>query len=183
MILRLLNIQGLAGIAVGLALTILLLVQKIETAHWKKQSASFEQLYRQEQSAFATTIGDTRAAAAQARAVDQANASRVAAEQAAINERTTNDFEARLAVARAAAARRLRNDPEAAARAGGGSSMSGLPTTAESPAEGAVEDRLPEPDALTATEQAIQLDELIKWVRAQAAVDNNPKAVASPAGD
>ena len=29
-------------------------------------------------------------------------------------------------------------------------------------------------DALTATEQAIQLDELIKWVRAQAAVDPNP---------
>jgi hypothetical protein len=26
---------------------------------------------------------------------------------------------------------------------------------------------------LTATEQAIQLDELIKWVRAQAAVDND----------
>jgi hypothetical protein len=27
---------------------------------------------------------------------------------------------------------------------------------------------------LIATEQAIQLDELIKWVRAQGAVDSNP---------
>ena len=34
------------------------------------------------------------------------------------------------------------------------------------------QDRLPDADALTATEQAIQLDELIKWVEAQAAVDN-----------
>jgi hypothetical protein len=43
--------------------------------------------------------------------------------------------------------------------------------------------QLPASDALTATEQAIQLDELIKWVRAQAAVDNNPKAVASHPDD
>jgi len=183
MILRLLNIQGIAGIATGITLSILLLVQKGETVHWKKQSAGFEQLYRKEQSAFATTVASTRAAAVQARAADLANASRVAAEQAAINERTTNDFEARLAVARVAAARRLHIDPEAAARAGGDSSMSGLPPAAGSPAQGAVKDRLPNPDALTATEQAIQLDELIKWVRAQAAVDNNPKAVASPPGD
>jgi hypothetical protein len=33
---------------------------------------------------------------------------------------------------------------------------------------------------LTATEQAIQLDELIKWVKAQAKVDNNGNGVASP---
>jgi hypothetical protein len=32
---------------------------------------------------------------------------------------------------------------------------------------------LSEADALTATEQAIQLDELITWVKAQAAVDPN----------
>jgi len=50
-------------------------------------------------------------------------------------------------------------------------------------AEAARKDGLPPPDALTATEQAIQLDELIKWVREQVEVDNNPKAVASPTGD
>jgi len=36
---------------------------------------------------------------------------------------------------------------------------------------------------LIATEQAIQLDELIKWVRAQAKVDNSPSSVASSPGD
>ena len=177
MILRLLNIQGIAGIATGITLSILLLVQKGETAHWKKQSAGFEQLYRQQQSAFATTVANTRAAAAQARAADQENAARVAAEQASINRRTKDDFETRIAAARTAAAWRLQLEPQAAADpgAGGDSSMPGLPPGAGSPAQGAFKDRLPDPDALIATEQAIQLDELIKWVRAQAAVDNNPR--------
>ena len=45
--------------------------------------------------------------------------------------------------------------------------------------ETARKDRLRSSGELTAIEQAIQLDGLIKWVRAQATVDNSPKAVAS----
>jgi crotonobetainyl-CoA:carnitine CoA-transferase CaiB-like acyl-CoA transferase len=174
MILRLLNPQGIAGIAISLALAILLVVQKIDTRHCKKQSASFEQLYHQDQAAFATTVANYRAATDQARAADQANVQRVAAENQAINERTEHDFEARLAAARAAA-ERLRVQSEAAADPGArpNPSMSGLPAPAGGAAQIAGKDRLPPPDALTATEQAIQLDELIKWVRAQAAVDPN----------
>ena len=85
MILRLLNVQCIAGLAAGLLLSTLLVIQKIETAHWKKQSAGFEQLHRQEQASFATTVANARAAADQARAADEANATRVAAQQAAIN--------------------------------------------------------------------------------------------------
>ena len=48
MLLRLLNIQGIAGIAVGLALGLLLVIQKGETRHWKKESDHFEQLHSQE---------------------------------------------------------------------------------------------------------------------------------------
>jgi hypothetical protein len=59
----------------------------------------------------------------------------------------------------------------------------GLSAPAGGSAQSAEQDRLPASDALTATEQAIQLDELIKWVKAQAKVDNNPAAVASPKGD
>ena len=180
-ILRLLNIQGIAGIAISLALGILLLVQKAETRHWRKESASFDQLYRQEQSAFATTVANYRAAASQAEAVDQANAARVAADQRTINQRTEHDYEARLAAARAGA-QRLRDESAAAADHGARASapMPGLPAAAGRIAQAAGQDRLPSSDALTATEQAIQLDELIKWVRAQAKVDNNPPAVASP---
>src|SRR5437868_9315443 len=165
-ILRLLNIQGIAGIAISLALGILLLVQKAETRHWRKQSASFEQLYKQEQSAFATTVADYRAAATQARASDLANAQRVAADQEAINERTEHEFEARLASIRTRA-EQLRVQPEAATdpRAGRNAPMPGLSAAPGVAAPAAGQDRLPAGHALTATQQAIQLDELIDCVR------------------
>jgi hypothetical protein len=184
MILRLLNWQGMAGIVASLALAVLLVIQKGETSHWKKESASFEQLYRQSETAFAATVANGRAAAEQARAQDKANVDRVAAEQRAINERTNNDFEVRLAAARADA-QRLRLGAQAAADPGArrGASVPGVSAAARGTAQTAAEDRFPQSDRLTATEQAIQLDELIKWVRAQAEVDNNPAAVASPRGD
>jgi hypothetical protein len=175
-ILRFLNIQGIAGIAVGLALGILLLVQKGETRHWQKQSASFEQLYHQDQAAFATTVAGYREAATRARAADEANAQRVAADQRNISERTEHDFEARLAAARADA-QRLRIDAKTAADPGAGRSppVPGLSAASGSLAQAAGQDRLSAEDALTATEQAIQLDELIRWVRAQAKVDPSGK--------
>jgi hypothetical protein len=171
-LLRLLNIQGIAGVAVGVALAILLLLQKGETRHWKKQSVQFEQLYAQQQAALAGTVANYRAAADAARAADQANLSRVAAEQRAINERTSNDFEARLAAARLTAQRLREQAASAAADPGtrGSAPMPGLPVAAAGSPQAAGEDRLSRPDALTATEQAIQLDELIKWVRNQHAV-------------
>jgi hypothetical protein len=176
-ILRLLNIQGIAGIAASLALAILLLVQKGETSHWKKQSAGFEQLYRQDQSAFATTVANARAAAIEARAADMANAQRVAADQRTINERTEHDFEARLAAARAAAAQRLRGQSQAATDSGARRSapVPGLSAPAGGAAQAAGKDGLSRSDRLTATEQAIQLDELIQWIRAQAKVDPSGK--------
>jgi hypothetical protein len=174
-LLRLLNLQGIAGIAVALALGILLLVQKGETRHWRKESGRFEQLYGQQQAALATTVANYHAAAAQAEAADKTNAGRVAAEQRAISERTSNDFEARLAAARLSAQRLRGQGAAAAADPGGGAAapVPGLSAASGRPAQAAGQDRLPRSDALTATEQAIQLDELIKWVRAQAAVDPN----------
>lgn len=182
MIWRLLNPQGIAGLAASLVLGILLLVQKGEANHWKRQSASFQQLYLAEQSAFAGTVERYRAAADAARAADQANTNRVAAEQRSINERTGNDFEVRLAAARARA-ERLRIQAAADPRSGRSSSMPGLSAPASGAAQGTRKDRLPAEDALTATEQAIQLDELIKWVRQQAKVDNSAPAVATPHGN
>ena len=41
MILRLLNWQGMAGIAASLTLLVMLTVQKLDAVHWKKQSESF----------------------------------------------------------------------------------------------------------------------------------------------
>jgi hypothetical protein len=171
-ILRLLGVRGVAGIAVSLALGVLLLIQKAETRHWKKESARLAQLYAEEQAARAATAANYRAAADAARAADRANLARVAAEQRAITERTSNDYEARLAAARTLA-RRLRGESEAAAAdrgRAGAAPMPGLPAPVAGAAQTATQDRFSVTDRELATEQAIQLDELIKWVRQQHAV-------------
>jgi hypothetical protein len=102
----------------------------------------------------------------------------VKAEQSAINERSANDFETRIAAARATA-QRLQREAAAHPGNGGSASVSGLSAapsgTAQTPGEGG----LSVSDALTATEQAIQLDELISWIRRQHQVDPNK---ASPHG-
>ena len=179
-LLGLLNLQGLAGLAAALALGIMLLVQKGETRHWQKQSGQFEQLYRAEQSAFARTVADYRAAAAAARAADRAAAERVRAEQRAINERTIDGYQARLAAARARARRLQFADapPPADPCAGRAAPMPGLSAAACDTDQAAGQDRLPARDALIATEQAIQLDALIDWVKRQARIDPNAEPAA-----
>ena len=173
MILRLLNPQGIAGLAASLALGVLLLLSHFETRHWKNQSGQFEQLYRDSDAAFAKTVANYRAAGDAARAADLANAERAAAEQRAITERTKDAYEKRIAGARAVASR-LRAAAAPADTGGRGSaSLPGLPVAARGAAEAAGEGRLSQSDALTATEQAIQLDELINWVRAQHEVNPN----------
>ena len=174
MILRLLNPQGIAGLAATICLGLLLLIQKAETHHWKKQSGQFEQLYHSDQTAFAQTIAGYREAADAARAADRAAGERARAEQAAINERTANDYESRLAAARAHAGG-LRRDAGASADTGGRgtAAVPALSAATGGAAATAPQAGLPTPDALTATEQAIQLDELIKWIRRQSAVDPN----------
>ena len=172
-LLRLLNPQGFAGLATSLCLALLLVLQKGETRHWKKESGRYEQMYRDGEAALAGTVANYRAAAEGAHAADRANAERVKSEQAAINERISDDFEKRLAAARAAA-HRLPIEARAAATDPGGrgrTSVPGLSAAAGQSPQTAGEDRLP--DSLIATEQAIQLDELIKWVKAQAKVDPN----------
>jgi len=171
MLLRLLNAQGIAGLAAALVLAVLLLVQKGETRHWKTQAGQFEQRYAGERSALAVTVANYRSAADSARAADRAAADRVEAAQRAISQRTSNEFHARLAAARADADR-LRSQASGAAADPGGrrnTPVPGIPAAAGGIAQGAGEDRFPQSDRLTATEQAIQLDELIKWVKAQAA--------------
>lgn len=173
MIPRFLNLQGMLGIAASLLLLGLFLVKAGEARHWHKQSGRFEQLYLGEQSARAQTVANYRAAAETARKDDLANAGRVAAAQRTISERTTHDLETRLADARAHA-QRLQLAQRAPATAQRGGRAAPLPAPGPTPgASGgaAQEDGFSLEDRLTATEQAIQLDELIKWVRAQAGVD------------
>lgn len=178
MIPRLLNFQGIAGIAAALALLSLLIVQKIETRHWRKQSGQYEQLYHGEQAASAQTVANYRAATAAAHVADAAAAERVRAEQHAINERIANDYETRLAAARDRFERlRIAAGSPAIDPCGrGAAAMPGLSAAPCGIAQTAGQDRLPVADTLIATEQAVQLDELIRWVRAQAGIDPNRAA-------
>ena len=175
---RILNLQGIIGFAAALLLLGLVLVKASEGRHWRKQSGRYEQLYVAEQGALAQTVANYRAAAETARAADLANAGRVAATQRTISERTTHDLETRLADARARALRlQLGQRPPAAA--GGGSRAAPVPAARQAPGAPrgtAEENGLSLADRLIATEQAIQLDELIKWVNAQAAIGRTDAA-------
>ena len=155
--------------AIGCMLLLALLFH--DRNRWKSKTENYAELLAGERAAHAATVANVRAAAEQARTADATNAARVKAEQAVINERTKNEFEDRIAASRAAAGR-LRPDSQATAAPSTGRTapMPGLSTAAGRPAQAAGEGGLSRPDKLTATEQAIQLDELIKWVRAQAAV-------------
>jgi hypothetical protein len=159
-------------LAIGLACVALLALLVHDRNRWKAKTEHYSQLLADERATHAATVANVRAAADQARRADAANAARVKAEQAAINERTENDFESRIAAARAAAGR-LRSAAETAtvARNGGTAPVPGLSSAPKGPAEGAGENRFSAEERLIATEQAIQLDELIKWVRAQAGVE------------
>lgn len=158
----------------GGAIAIAALLWLIQSrAHWRDEARANERLFQAEQADHAATVANYRAAADVARKQDAANLARVESEQAQINERTADDFESRIAAARADSERLRRQAGGAPAdsRAGGAAPVPGVPAAAEGIAEGAGEDRLPQSDRLIATEQAIQLDELIKWVKAQAAVE------------
>ena len=185
MIPRILNLQGMLGIAASLLLLGLFLTKAGEARHWHKQSGRFEQLYLGEQSARAQTVANYRAAAETARAADLANAGRVASAQRTISERTNHDLETRLADARAHAAR-LQLAQRAPATASGNRRAAPVPAPGATPGEArraAAQDGFPLAakdltlqERLIATEQAIQLDELINWVNAQAEVDSKAGA-------
>lgn len=140
----------------------------------KQQLADSKAQTKAVQAAFDQTVAGYRAAAAQAKAEDAANAARVRAEQTKINQESSNAYEDRIAAARASA-ERLRQQLASAGNSGlrSRAPVSGVSTAASGSAQASSEDGFSVSDRLTATEQAIQLDELIKWVNKQAGVDPN----------
>jgi hypothetical protein len=162
------SLKLIAGIACALLLALLI----YDRNRWKATATLRQQQVVAAKAAHDATVANYRAAADRARRADAANAARVEGEQAAINERTSYDYESRLAAARASAGRlRPPAGAQADPRRGGAAPVPGLSAAAKGAAQAAGEERLPDSDALIATEQAIQLDELIKWIRAQQAID------------
>lgn len=168
-----LDVQGWIGLIVAGFLAFHWLNASGDARHWHKQSARYEALYNREHMAFGQTVLNYRAAAVKAAADDAANKSRVEAEQAKINQERDRSYEARIADARAAA-QRLR-DQLAAANSGSAAKppVPGLPAPSGGVDGPSSQDGLSIDDRLTATEQSIQLDEIIKWVRQQHEINPN----------
>lgn len=165
-----LDAQGWIGLIVCIPLAYVALSQWGDARHWHKQSDRNELLYKREHLAFGLTVIAYRTAAAHQKAVDDAKNTRTVAEQQAINMEKSDEYEARLAAARAEYERLSR---ASASHPGNstGTAMPSLPTTSVEPSDAAGQDRLS--DALTCTAQSIQLDELIKWNLKQHQVDPN----------
>jgi hypothetical protein len=142
---------------------------------WKATAATNEQLYHGEQIAHRLTVANYRAQAVKAAQADKDNVVRVKAEQTAINVRTTNEYEARIADARGSYQRLQPLAGTAPGHPSGSATASVSPGAQHSPgAAGSTQEaQLSAPDALIATEQAIQLDELEKAVIAQQAISTN----------
>lgn len=142
-----------------------------------------------EEKAHEATVASYRAATAEAELADRTNADRVLTEQQTITRNIVDDYQEQLADVRARAAAldlRLRQRAEAGAGQGSGAAayLSRPGSATEGAAAASGEAGLPagdiDPqsacalsleDAVTATEQALQLDALIDWVEAQALVD------------
>lgn len=159
------TIKLVIGILSALALALLV----HDRNRWKSTASLRQQQVAAEQAAHLATVATYRAAAEQARAADAANVARVQSEQARINERTSHDFQSRIAAARARSGQLRRQAEGAASNPGGGRAapVPALPAAAGGLAQAAGENGLPATDQLIATEQAIQLDALIDWVRRQ----------------
>ncbi len=183
--LRLINVQGIVGIAVSAILAILLGLQMTHTRHWHKQSDRFEHLYDAEKIAHQGTILNYREAAETARKADAANKARAQREQVAINTEREQSYEARIADARARADRVRREQGTTAAHPGssGGAPVSRLPGPPSDDGAASPEAGLSLDDRLIATEQAIQLDELIRWVNSQTRIDLQGNSQSSPSGN
>jgi hypothetical protein len=163
------SLKLILGIACALALALLI----HDRNRWKAKTTRYAEMLAAERGAHAGTVANYRVAAEQARRADLANAERVKARQSAINERTEHDYEKRLADARAAAGRLRVGQSGAGTHPGTGRAapVPGLPAATGGAAEAAGQNRLSESERLIATEQAIQLDELIRWVERQAEVE------------
>jgi hypothetical protein len=125
---------------------------------------------RTERARYAETVAGYKNAAAEAAAIQAHNLARVKVAQAEINERVSNDYQARIDAARATADRLRRTSGQISNPA------VGMPAASEGPARiaQAAQDGFSLAQRLTAQEQAIQLDELINWVEAQSSVETSP---------
>jgi membrane protein involved in colicin uptake len=174
-ILNFLGIPGLVGLGVAIVLSTLLVIEKVNHADTRGDLDKAEKALVAEQNAHKQTQLNYRQAAEKARQQDALNKARAEAEQRATIERTKTDYEARIAAARSDYAQRLRDLAKAGSNPGGAGSapVSGGPRPGAGTPQASPDSGLSLDERLVATEQAIQLDELINYVEGLLKVDLN----------
>lgn len=163
------------GEVVGIVLALLLVVDHLALLSAHRENGKLEtqlkdanKATQQASSALAQTVANYRAAAAKAEADDKAKNDRTIAQQQQINKEQSDEYQARIAASRVLI-QRLQQAIATTAHSGG-SSGPGVPSI-PTPACGT---DAPSIDPATrAYDCAIQLDELIKWVERQHAIDPN----------
>lgn len=158
------------GIVVALLVTIGLLSWQLSDTRGKLEDKRNE--LASEQAAHKQTATNFRLATAEAERRQAEKVARVEAEQKAITERTVDEYQDRIAAVRERYDRLVR---EAGKTGSNPRPAQGVQVPQASGASagadgGAAQDRLPPADALIATEQALQLQALIQWVREQTGV-------------
>jgi hypothetical protein len=111
-------------------------------------------------------LNAVRAKTAKAQADDAAHAREVESRQTTIGQESSRDYQAELARVRADYAERLRRTASAANSGGRGNAPVSRPaSSANGPDAASAQSELPSTDALTATEQALQLQAIQNWAR------------------
>lgn len=153
---------------VGFALLIgALTFSQMDLRHFKK-------LYENEHTAHQLTVANFQKATAEAKTKDTENVLRVKTEQDKVTEEVSNDYEKALADARTRAdALRVQLAARAHSSSSGTATVPAISNSASGPDATTEEARFSAEDRLIATEQALQLDALQKWVTAQGKIDVN----------
>ena len=124
-----------------------------------------------ERAHYAETVANFKKAQADAEALQAHNLARVAKAQKDVTDETLDDYNRRVADLRARYQRLQSQGNRSATR---DPDLPAVPGTAARLDEAPRENGLPSPDALIASEQALQLDALITWVERQGKIETSP---------
>jgi hypothetical protein len=150
-----------------IGLGIALMLTRSTLANTKQDRDHWAGLFHQEKAAFAGTVANYRAAQKVAEDRDRAHAARVEADQRKVNQEKSHEYQARLDALRARFERVRHGEGGQADRGSAGTAgVPGVPGSSER-FDGAA---APGDLQFNAEANAIQLEELQRWVREQAGI-------------
>ena len=165
-------IKALLGLVTRYPLQCGLAVAIVACAWLWRANNGLHDTIRTERARYAETVANFKKAQADAEAVQAHNLARVAKSQKDVTDETLDDYNRRVADLRARYKRLLDQGNRSAS---GNPDLPAVPNATSGTDAAAQQDGLPAADALTASEQALQLDALITWVERQAKVENSPQ--------